>query len=88
MLLTEGHPFLVPNSTVTFKSGNHEMQIPCCLVRYGDLIVTAEIQMTGHYLIGGFKSQKVLATFVDDTDLEANLVEKSHRHYAYNTTVS
>ena len=50
--------------------------------------MSVELKMKGHYLIGGFKSSKIFATQIGDTKLVAELVEKSHKSYAYNSTVS
>ena len=87
-LLTHGQSFLVPNSTISFENNLHIMRIPCCSVHYGDLIVSTEVRMEGHYLIGGFKVNKVFATTIHDTELVAELTEKGHKNYAYNSTVS
>ena len=87
-LLTHGQEYQVSNSTILFKNDFHSIRIPCCFVHYGELIVSVELQMQGHYLIGGFKSSKLFATQIGDTELVAELVEKGHKNYAYNSTVS
>ena len=88
MLLTQGQSYLVPNSTISFENNLHILRIPCCSVHYGDLIVSIEVAMEGHYLIGRYKVNKVLAARIRDTELVAELAVKTHKSYAYNTTVS
>ena len=86
-LATEGAAYIVSNKTFSFTRMAHTLTVPCCLIKYGQFVVHAEVSMTGHHLIDGFKTMKLLKGFVKDTDLIAELNEKNHKVYAYNTTV-
>ena len=86
-LVTEGAAYIVSNKTFSFTRMAHTLTIPCCLIKYGQFIVHVEVSMTGHYLIGGFKTMKLLKVSVKDTDLIAELNEEYHKVYAHNTTV-
>ena len=78
---------LLSNSIFTFPRSNHELRIPCCLLPYGILSVSLDVQVTGDVLVESFKATKILNTFIGHTAPVAILESSTYRVYGYNTMV-